>query len=73
MSDLFIVRVWDGMDGCWCDCTEPVSKEEADKVWNKETKNGTEKTKFSDIDYYKIFPADTNMLYNGSFTMFPGR
>lgn len=63
MSELFIVRLWDGFDGIWCDCTEAVSKEEADRVWNDRTANGTKNTKFDDIDYYAIFPADTKMQY----------
>jgi hypothetical protein len=60
----YIVRVYDGMDGCWCDCTKAVTLEEATKYWNSRTNNGTIKTKYSDIDYYKIFPANTKMLYD---------
>ncbi len=63
----FIVRFYDGFDNQWMDVSKPLSKEEAEKVWNKETKNGTEKTKFEDIDYYKIFPADTRMIYSDGF------
>lgn len=61
--ELFVVRLYDGMDNVWVDVSEPVSKEEADRIWNEETKNGTEKTKFEDIDYYKIFSAETVMLF----------
>ena len=63
MSDLFIVRLWDGFDGIWCDVEGPVSKEEANRIWNEKTANGTKSAKYSDIDYYAIFPADTSMLY----------
>ena len=63
-SKLFIVRQYDGFDHEWIDITSAVSKEDADKVWNKETRNGTRKTEFADIDYYKIFPADTKMLFD---------
>jgi NDP-sugar pyrophosphorylase family protein len=60
----YIVRHYDGFDRYWIDVSEPVSKEEAQRIWNKETKNGTENTCYEDIDYYRIFPADTRMLYN---------
>lgn len=63
MDNLFIVRLWDGMDGIWCDVSEPVTKQEADRIWNERTENGTKSTKYADIDYYAIFPADTAMLY----------
>lgn len=62
-NDKFIVRLWDGMDGIWCDVTGAVSKEEADRVWNEKTSNGTKSTSYNDIDYYAVFPADTTMLY----------
>lgn len=58
----FIVRLYDGFDNVWIDVSKPVSKKEADKIWNENTKNGTEKTKYEDIDYFHIFPADTTML-----------
>ena len=66
----FTVRVWDGMDGCWCDCEAGVELDKALEVWAERTKNGTEKTKFADIDYYCIFPADTRMFWNGDNEMF---
>lgn len=69
MAELFIVRLWDGMDGIWCDVTEPVSKEEADRVWNEKTANGTKATKYGDIDYYRVFPADTTMQYRSGQSM----
>lgn len=59
---LYVVRLWDGMDGMWMDVSKPMTADEAKKVWNEKTKNGTEKTCFGDIDYYAIYPADTKML-----------
>lgn len=59
----YIVRLYDGFDNKWLDISEPVSWDEAREIWNQKTKNGIEKTKFDDIDYFKIFPADTVMLY----------
>lgn len=62
----FIVRVWDGMDGCWTDCTGEVDRDEALRVWADRTKNGTVATKYDDIDYYAIYPGDTRMHFDGS-------
>ena len=63
-TELFIVRLWDGMDGAWYDISGPVSREEANDIWNKKTKNGTKKISYNEIDYYKIFPANTSMFYD---------
>jgi hypothetical protein len=65
----FTLRVWDGMDGCWCDVVANVELAFALQRWCKETADGTKKTNYSDIDYYRIFPADTKMLWSGDFTM----
>ena len=64
VEEKFIVRLYDGFDDEWIDITKPISKDEATKIWNKETKDGTERTCFGDIDYYKIFPADTRMFFS---------
>ena len=61
-----IVRLYDMMDG-WIDITGPISSEEADKIYNERTCNGTRNTKYADGDYYKIFPADTAMIYTPKF------
>ena len=61
---LFIVRLYDGFDHIWIDVSKPVEKSEADRIWNEETLNGTKNTKYEDIDYYCIFPANTKMLYS---------
>jgi hypothetical protein len=63
----FIVRLYDGFDNQWMDISKPVSKEEAQKIWAENTNGGTKNTKYSDIDYYAIFPADTKMLYSDGF------
>ncbi len=66
----FMLRQFDGMDGCWCDCNERgVKAETALRAWAKDTENGTKRTSFNDIDYYRIFPAGTKMTWDGS----PGR
>lgn len=59
----FIVRLYDGFDNVWTDISRPVSEDEANRIWNEKTANGTRASKFSDIDYYAIFPADTKMLF----------
>jgi len=61
MSELFILRLWDMLDG-WIDIIGPVTRAEADEMWNERTENGTKNTSYDDGDYYKIFPADTKML-----------
>lgn len=62
-EELFIVRLYDGFDNKWMDVSEPVSKEEADRIWNEKTENGKKRTSYEDIDYFEIFPADTQMLF----------
>ena len=64
MAELFIVRLYDGFDNQWMDITEPLSRIEADKVRLEKTHNGTKNTKYEHIDYYRIFPADTKMLFS---------
>jgi hypothetical protein len=68
----FTVRLWDGMDGAWMDLREAtnVPLEKALEVWDDRTKGGTQASTFHDIDYYKIFPADTEMHYSGDREMF---
>ena len=60
----FVVRLYDGFDNVWCDVSQPVTIEEAKEIWNEKTGKGTHNTCFGDIDYYRIFPADTKMLYS---------
>ena len=61
MSKLYIVRLYDGFDNKWMDISEEMSHDKALKFLNKKTNNGTQNTSYDDIDYYKIFPADTVM------------
>lgn len=58
----YIVRLYDGFDNIWIDICSPITKEKAEKLWNKNTEEGTRHTSYIDIDYYKIFPADTIMV-----------
>jgi hypothetical protein len=51
----------------WIDLTEPVTKTEADRLWNEKTDNGKKNTKYSDGDYYRVFPADTKMIFTPEF------
>lgn len=58
----YIVRLYDGFDNVWIDIEGSLTYDEAKKVWNERTKDGTKNTKYDDIDYYRIFPDDTVML-----------
>lgn len=62
----FVLRMFDMFDG-WLDLTGPLSKEEAEKKWQEYTKNGTEHTKYEDGDYYRVFEANTKMIYTPEF------
>ena len=62
----YVVRVFDGMDGCWTNCTGEVGRDEALRYWASRTDVGMHHASYSEIDYYRIFPADTRMLYDGS-------
>lgn len=61
---LYVVRLYDGFDHEWMDVSDPLPYEEAQKVWLENTADGTKNTKYADIDYYRIFPADTVMLHS---------
>jgi hypothetical protein len=62
----FIVRVWDGSDGCWTDCTGEVGRIEALRYWAEKTDGGTHHVSYAEMDYYRIFPGGTRMLWDGS-------
>lgn len=64
--EAFVVRVWDGMDGCWTDCTEARACDEALRYWAEKTDGGAHHVRYSEIDYYAIFPAGTHMMWDGS-------
>lgn len=62
----YAVRHWDGMDGCWTDCTGDVGREEALRYWAGKTDGGTHHVAYAEIDYYRIFPGGTRMVWDGS-------
>jgi len=66
-TKLYVVRLYDGFDNQWIDVSGPVSRPEAEEIWKQKTDNGSHNTKFEDIDYYNIFPANTKMLYSNGF------
>jgi hypothetical protein len=61
-----VVRQWDGMDGCWTDCTGEVGLDEALRHWAEKTDGGAHHVAFAEIDYYRIFPGGMKMLWDGS-------
>lgn len=73
MTELYVVRLYDGMDMMWMEVSEAVSKEEAEKLWNEKTENGTKNISYDDIDYYEIFPAHTKMMYSADGINLLGR
>lgn len=62
----YVVRVWDGMDNCWTDCTGDVDREAALRCWAEKTDGGTHHVAYAEIDYYRIFPGGTRMHWDGS-------
>jgi len=66
----FVVRLWDGMDGTWTDCTAPMTLFDALHEWLARTSFGTEKISFQEIDYYRVFPSSVRMHYSGGREMF---
>ncbi len=62
----YIVRIWDGMDGYWTDCTGAIGHEEALRYWAEKTGGGTHHVAYAQIDYYRIFPGDIRMHWDGS-------
>jgi hypothetical protein len=64
IGKLYVVRLYDGFDNEWMDVTVPLPYDEALAEWNLRTDDGQKMTKFEDIDYYRIFPSDTRMLFS---------
>ena len=64
--ETYVVRSWDGMDGCWTDCTGEVGREEALRYWAERTAGGTRQVDYAEIDYCRIFPGGTRMHWDGS-------
>lgn len=68
----YVLRLFDIFDG-WIDVTGPLSLAEATKKYNEETNQGTKMTevimrkKGHLCDYYKIYPANTRMIYTPEF------
>lgn len=62
----YVVRQWDGMDGCWTDCTKEVGQEEALRYWAERTDGGARRISHAEIDYYRIFPGGTHMKWDGA-------
>lgn len=63
-SEHYVVRLYDGFDREWMDVTGPLAHAEAQQEWLRRTENGTKNTSYNDIDYYRIFHADTVMLHS---------
>lgn len=67
--ETYVVRHWDGMDGCWTDCTGgtgEVGREKALRYWAERTDGGAHRVGYAEIDYYRIFPGGTRMHWDGS-------
>ncbi len=62
LSNLFVVRLFDGFDFEWMDVSEPLPREEADALCL--AKNGGKPKSYKDIDYYAVYPADTKMRFS---------
>ena len=67
--ETYVVRGWDGMDGCWTDCTGDVDREKALRVWAERTDGGAHRVAYVEIDYYRIFPGGTRMHWDGEREM----
>lgn len=63
---LWVVRLWDMFDG-WIDISGPMSRSEAERIWNEHTDQGKRHLCYEDGDYYAIFPANTRMLVTPEF------
>lgn len=64
--EAYRVRHWDGMDGCWTDCTGEVGREEALRAWADRTDGGGRHVSYDEVDYYRIFSGGTRMHWDGS-------
>lgn len=66
---LYVVRLWDGFDGEWMDVSGPLPKDEALKLAGDKNEArigagaGNRHGNYSEIDYYKAFPANTRMRF----------
>lgn len=64
--ETFIVRAWDGSDGCWTDCTGEIACDEALRYWARRTDGGARHISYNEIDYCRIFPGGTRLTWDGS-------
>jgi hypothetical protein len=64
--ETYIVRGWDGMDGCWTDVTGDVDREKALRTWADRTDGGVHHVAYAEIDYYRIFPGGTRMQWDAA-------
>lgn len=62
-AELFTLRMYDQYDG-WIDIAANLTAERVEERWLEKTAGGTKNTKYEDVTYYDIFPADTRMIYN---------
>jgi hypothetical protein len=64
----WVVRQYDAMDHQWIDVSpSPISREEANKIWNKYTCHGTKNICYENVIYYAIFPSNTRMIFSDGF------
>lgn len=64
--ETYVVRLWDGMDGCWTNCTREIGQDEALRIWAERTDGGVHRVSYAEIDYYRIFPGGSQMTWDGS-------
>lgn len=69
-TEQWVVRLWDGFDGEWMNVSEPMSQAEAEKLAGDKNERrlgsgaGNRDGHYSEIDYYKAFPANTRMAFS---------
>lgn len=71
-EERWIVRVWDMMDGTWTDVGDESNRDVAElaaRALNIKT-HGKPDAGFDDGDYYKAFPADSELHWSNGREMF---
>ena len=68
-AGLFVVRQYDKYDHQWIDTSEALSEEDAEAYWAEKTGDGKHYASSDDPSghYYKVFPADTRMIFSDGF------
>jgi hypothetical protein len=71
-EELWQVRIWDMMDGTWTDVGEPVTRfaAETDAECLNQEKHGKPDAGFDDGDYFKAFPAESELHWSNGREMF---